>query len=131
VALEHQAFVGAVAAGCATAHRGNGINYAIGWGGGGGPNTWRIYRGKLHVFGGQASRDHFEIDAEKNLELAHRYCNEEVAGSNALLTRWKHLVFRVPHDKTGRELNEQWEALRAAGKLPVMPGAQQVAPAAP
>jgi YHS domain-containing protein len=109
----------------------NGINYAIPWGGGGGPNTWRIYRGKLYVFGGQASRDHFEIDTEKNLELAHKYWNEEVAGSNALITRTKRLIFRVPHYKTGKQLNDEWESLRAAGKLPVMPGAAQVVPAAP
>jgi hypothetical protein len=107
----------------------NGINYAIPWGGGGGPNTWRIYRGKLYVFGGQSSRDHFEIDTEKNLELAHKYWNEEVAGSNAVITRYKRLVFRVPHYKTGKQLNDEWESLRAAGKLPVMPGAAQVVPA--
>jgi YHS domain-containing protein len=107
----------------------NGINYAIPWGGGGAPNTWRIYRGKLYVFGGQASRDHFEIETEKNLELAHKYWTEEVAGSNALLTRWKRLVLRVPHYKTGKELDTEWNALRAAGKLPVMPGAAQVVPA--
>jgi YHS domain-containing protein len=109
----------------------NGINYAIPWGGGGGPNTWRIYRGKLYVFGGQSSRDHFEIDTEKNLELAHKYWNEEVAGSNAVFTRYKRLVFRVPHYKTGKQLDEEWNSLRAAGKLPVMPGAAQVVPAAP
>jgi YHS domain-containing protein len=109
----------------------NGINYAVPWGGGGAENTWRIYRGKLYVFGGQRSRDHFEMDTEKNIELAHRYWNEEVAGSNALLTRWKRLVFRVPHYKTGKQLDEEYEALLAAGKLPVMPGAMQVVPAAP
>lgn len=109
----------------------NGINYAVPWGGGGGPNTWRIYRGKLYVFGGQSSRDHFEIDTEKNLELAHKYWNEEVSGANAAFTRYKRLVFRVPHYKTGKQLNDEWEALRAAGKLPVMPGAAQVVPAGP
>lgn len=109
----------------------NGINYAIPWGGGGAANTWRIYRGQLYVFGGQSSRDHFEIETEKNLELAHRYWNEEVAGSNAVFTRYKRLVFRVPHYKTGKQLNDEWESLRTAGKLPVMPGAAQVVPAAP
>src|SRR5688500_2915894 len=59
----------------------NGINYAVPWGAGGGPDTWRIYRGKLYVFGGQASRDQFEMDTELNLQRAHRYWNEEVAGS--------------------------------------------------
>jgi len=107
----------------------NGINYAIPWGGGGAENTWRIYRGKLYVFGGQSSRDHFEIETEKNLELAHRYWNDEVAGSNALLTRWKRLLLRVPHYKTGKQLDEEWQGLKAAGKLPVMPGGVQVVPA--
>ena len=107
----------------------NGINYAVPWGSGGGPNSWRIYRGKLYVFGGQSSRDQFEIETEKNLERAHKYWNEEVAGSNALLTRWKRLIFRVPHYKTDKELASEWESLRAAGKLPVMPGAAQVVPA--
>ena len=106
----------------------NGINYAVPWGGGGGPDTWRIYRGKLYVFGGQSSRDQFEIDTEKNLELAHRYWNDEVAGSTAVITRYKRLVFRVPHYKTGKQLNDEWESLRAASKLPVMPGAAQVVP---
>jgi YHS domain-containing protein len=103
----------------------NGINYGVPWGGGGGPNTWRIYRGKLYVFGGQGARDHFEMDTERNIELAHRYWRDEVAGSNALLQRWKRLVFRVPHYKTDAALQEEWEARRTAGALPVMPGAPQ------
>jgi YHS domain-containing protein len=107
----------------------NGINYAVPWGSGGGPNTWRIYRGKLYVFGGQASRDQFEMETEVNLERAHRLWNEEVAGSNALLERWKRLIFRVPHYKTDRALREEWEAKLAAKTLPVMPGAPQVVPA--
>lgn len=107
----------------------NGINYAIPWGGGGGPNTWRIYRGKLYVFGGQSSRDHFEMDTERNLELAHKYWNAEVADSTAVIRRYWRLVFRVPHYKTGKELQDEWEAKLAAKTLPVMPGAPQVVPA--
>jgi len=107
----------------------NGINYAVPWGAGGGPNTWRIYRGKLYVFGGQSSRDQFEMDTERNLKLAHQYWNDEVAGSNALVQRIKRLVFRVPHYKTDRELQQEWEAKLAAKTLPVMPGAPQVVPA--
>jgi YHS domain-containing protein len=107
----------------------NGINYAIPWGGGGAANTWRIYRGKLYVFGGQASRDQFELDTEVNLERAHKYWNEEVAGSNAFFTRYKRLVFRVPHYKSGKELQQEYDAKLAAKTLPVMPGAPQVVPA--
>ncbi|MBX3607333.1 MAG: hypothetical protein KF788_18780 [Piscinibacter sp.] len=107
----------------------NGINYAVPWGAGGGPDTWRIYRGKLYVFGGQSSRDHFEMDTERNLELAHRYWNEEVAGSSALWTRIRRLVFRVPHYKTDAQLQQEYAQKLAAGTLPVMPGAPQVVPA--
>lgn len=107
----------------------NGINYAVPWGGGGGSNSWRIYRGKLYVFGGQKARDHFEMDTELNLERANKYWAEEVAGSNALLTRMRRLVFRVPHYKSDRALQEEWEARLAAKTLPVMPGAAQVVPA--
>jgi YHS domain-containing protein len=107
----------------------NGINYAVPWGGGGAPNTWRIYRGKLYVFGGQKARDHFEMETELNLTRAHQYWNDEVAGSNALFTRYKRLVFRVPHYKTDRALQEEYEAKLAAKTLPVMPGAPQVVPA--
>jgi YHS domain-containing protein len=106
----------------------NGINYAVPWGAGGGPNTWRIYRGKLYVFGGQSARDQFEMDTELNLQRAHQYWNDEVAGSNAVVERIKRLVFRVPHYKTDRALKEEWEAKLAAKTLPVMPGAPQVVP---
>lgn len=108
----------------------NGINYAIPWGGGGGPDTWRIYRGRLYVFGGRSSRDHFEMDTELNLRRAHHYWNAEVAGSSAILTRVRRLVFRVPHYKSDAALQAEWEALYRAGRLPVMPGQPQVVPAA-
>ncbi len=107
----------------------NGVNYAIPWGGGGGPNTWRIYKGKLYVFGGQSSRDHFEMDTERNLDLAHQLWNDQVAGSNAVLTRYKRLIFRVPHYRTGKQLQAEYDAKLAAKTLPVMPGAAQMVPA--
>ena len=106
----------------------NGINYAVPWGAGGGPNTWRIYRGKLYVFGGQSSRDDFEMDTEANLALAHRYWNDEVAGSNALFKRYQRLVFRVPHYKSDSALKAEYNAKLAAKTLAVMPGAPQVVP---
>jgi len=109
----------------------NGINYAVPWGGGGGPQSWRIYRGKLYVFGGQSARDHFEMETELNLERAHPYWSSEIAGSNPVLVRYKRLIFRVPHYKTDAALKAEWEGKRAAGTLPVMPGAPQVVPAAP
>jgi hypothetical protein len=107
----------------------NGINYAVPWGAGGGPNTWRIYRGRLYVFGGQSSRDQFEMDTELNLQRAHHYWTDEIAGSSALIVRTKRLIFRVPHYKTDAALQTEWEMKRSAGTLPVMPGQPQVVPA--
>lgn len=106
----------------------NGINYAIPGGGGGGPNTWRIFGGKLYVFGGQHARDHFEMDTERNLELAHYYWDTEIAGSSAALTRVRRMAFRVPHYASDAELQARWESMRDAGTLPVMPGQPQVVP---
>ena len=107
----------------------NGINYAIPGGGGGGPNTWRIYRGKLYVFGGQSARDHFEMETEVNLALAHKYWNESLAGGDARQLRSRFMSERVPHYKTDRALNEEYAAKLAAKILPVMPGMPQVVPA--
>ncbi len=109
----------------------NGINYAIPGGGGGGPNTWRIYRGKLYVFGGQKARDHFEMDTALNLQRADQYWTGEVAGSNPSTQRLKRMVFRVPHYMSDAALQAEWESRLAAGTLPVMPGKPQVVPAAP
>lgn len=109
----------------------NGINYAVPWGAGGGTNTWRIYRGKLYVFGGQSSRDHFEMETELNLQRAHHYWTTEIAGANPLWVRYKRMVLRVPHYQSDAALQADWEARRAAGTLPVMPGGKQVVPAVP
>jgi YHS domain-containing protein len=107
----------------------NGINYAIAGGGGGGPNTWRIYRGKLYVFGGRSARDHFEMDTERNLALAHKYWNEELAGVEASVSRARRLSDRVPHYRSDRSLQDEYDGKLAAKSLPVMPGAEQVVPA--
>ena len=109
----------------------NGINYAIPGGGGGGPNTWRIYRGKLYVFGGQKARDHFEVETELNIQRAHQYWDSEIAGASPSGQRLKRMIFRVPHYKSDAALQADWEARLAAGSLPVMPGKPQVVPAAP
>jgi hypothetical protein len=45
--------------------------------------------------------------------------------------RTKRLVLRVPHYKSDAALQAEWEAKRAAGTLPVMPGGVQVVPAVP
>jgi YHS domain-containing protein len=80
----------------------DGIVYGIPWGGD--ADTWRLDGGKLYIFGGQGSKDAFELDVAKNRALADKYWAEEVAGSNSFIQRSKRLVFRVPHYKSGADL---------------------------
>lgn len=80
----------------------NGIVYGIPWGGD--ADTWKMIDGKLYIFGGQASKDAFELDEKANLALAERYWNEEVKGRNSIFQRTWRLMFKVPHYKSGEAL---------------------------
>jgi YHS domain-containing protein len=88
----------------------NGIVYGIPWGGD--ADMWRIDDGKLYIFGGAASKAAYELDIPKNRALANRYWKEEVAGSNSFFQRSKRLVFRVPHYKSGEELDKDVAAAK-------------------
>ncbi|MDO9202653.1 MAG: YHS domain-containing (seleno)protein [Hydrogenophaga sp.] len=80
----------------------NGVVYGIPWGGD--ADTWKLIDGKLYIFGGQGSKDAFELDEKANLALAEKYWNEEVKGSNSFAQRAKRLVLRVPHYQSGEAL---------------------------
>ena len=90
----------------------NGIVYGIPWGGD--ADTWKMIDGKVYIFGGDSSRKYFLMDEKENLALADRYWKDEIKGSNAFLQRYKRLVLRVPHYKTGKELEESWQKRQAA-----------------
>lgn len=81
----------------------NGMAYGIPWGGD--ADTWLIVDGKLYINGGAASKAAFLLDVPGNILLADKYWREEVQGSNSFVQRAKRLVFRVPHYKSGEELN--------------------------
>jgi YHS domain-containing protein len=80
----------------------NGLVYGIPWGGD--ADSWKLIDGKLYIFGGQGSKDGFELDEKANLALADKYWNEEVKGNNSFVQRAKRMVLRVPHYKNGEEL---------------------------
>jgi YHS domain-containing protein len=80
----------------------NGIVYGIPWGGD--ADSFMMINGKLYMFGGQGSRDGWNIDVPRNLALAEKYWKEEVSTSNSFWQRWKRLVFRVPHYLSGPDL---------------------------
>ena len=85
----------------------NGIVYGIPWGGD--PDTWKLIDGKLYIFGGEASRKYFLMDEKKNMQLADQYWSAEVKGSNGFIQRYYRLAARVPHYKTGAQLETQWQ----------------------
>jgi YHS domain-containing protein len=97
----------------------NGIVYGIPWGGD--ADTWKMTGGKLYIFGGQASKDAFELDEKRNLDLAEKYWKEEVAGNNSFLQRGKRLVLKVPHYQTGEQLAQAVAAAKAARGAPSLP----------
>ena len=81
----------------------NGISFGIPWGGD--ADTWRIFEGKLYIFGGKPSLDAFLLDVPKNLALANKYWSEEISGHNAFFQRTKRTMFsKVPHYKSGEQL---------------------------
>lgn len=81
----------------------NGLAYAIPWGGD--ADTWLIVDGKLYINGGASSKAAFLLDVPGNIVLADKYWREEVQGSNSFVQRAKRMVFRVPHYKSGEELD--------------------------
>lgn len=83
----------------------DGLVYAIPWGGD--ADTWSMVNGKLYIFGGQGSKDAFELNVPRNLELSTKYWNEEVAGNNSFFQRMKRLAFKVPHYKSGSDLAKE------------------------
>lgn len=91
----------------------DGIVYGIPWGGD--ADTWLMRDGKLYIFGGQSSKDAFELDPAANYVLADKYWNEEIKGSNSFYQRTKRLMFKVPHYKSGKELADLVAAKKAKG----------------
>ena len=89
----------------------NGIVYGIPWGGD--ADSWKMIGGKLYIFGGQGSKDGFEVDEVRHLQLAEKYWKEEVSGSNSIWQRTKRLMFKVPHYKSGEEIAKEVAAFKA------------------
>lgn len=89
----------------------NGIAYGIPWGGD--ADTFSMINGKLYIFGGQASKDGFEVDLVGNMAQAEKYWKDEIAGSNSMIQRTKRLVFKVPHYKSGEKIAAEVAAAKA------------------
>ncbi len=91
----------------------NGVAYGIPWGGD--ADTWVIQGGKLYIFGGQASKDGFEVDIPGNMALANKYWSDEIKGNNSFIQRTKRIVFKVPHYKSGEQIAKEVAAKKGKG----------------
>jgi YHS domain-containing protein len=80
----------------------DGILYGIPWGGD--ADTWTMKDGKLYIFGGQSSKDAWELNLHDNYKTADKMWNDEVKGSNSFYQRLKRLAFKVPYYNSGSEL---------------------------
>ena len=91
----------------------NGLVYGIPWGGDG--DTWLMQDGKLYIFGGAGSMAAFKLDVPGNIKLADKYWADEANGSNSFVQRAKRMVFKVPHYKSGEDLDRMVKAAAAKG----------------
>jgi YHS domain-containing protein len=80
----------------------DGILYGIPWGGD--ADTWSMKEGKLYIFGGQASKNAWELNLHDNYATADKMWNSEIKGSNSFYQRLKRLTFKVPYYNSGSEL---------------------------
>ena len=92
----------------------NSMAYGIPWEGE--PVAWKIIDGRLYLFGDAAARRYFTMDEETNVRLAQRYWRDEVEGSVALVQRARRLSLRVPHYKSDKELETEWQARNGAAR---------------
>ena len=89
----------------------NGIVYGIPWGGD--PDTWKMIDGKLYIFGGESSKKYFVMGEKQNIVLADRYWADEIKGNSGFIQRYKRLTLRVPHYKSGAQLEAEWQKKQA------------------
>lgn len=86
----------------------NGTPYAIK--AGGNPANFKIAEGRLFIFGDAKALEFWELDWKKNIERADFYWENEMKDMPWRLQSYKRWVFRVPHYKTGRELQAEIDA---------------------
>jgi YHS domain-containing protein len=79
--------------------------------------TFKIIDGKLYLFESPRARLYFEMDQERNLQMAHQYWDAEVRDAASWrLQAWKRQMIRVPGYKSDTELAAEYE--RRFGRQP-------------
>ena len=87
-----------------------GAAYAVMFGGE--PENFQIINDRLHIYGDAGAMKAWNSSPQKHLEYAEHYWNTEMTGTWYVLQTAKRLIFKVPHYKTGSQVQERL----AAGK---------------
>lgn len=95
----------------------NGVVYGIKLGGE--PLAYRVVDQKVYIFGEHGSRNLWAMDIPKNVALGDKYWKEEAQHTAYRWQNLKRFTFKVPHYKTGKELNEEYQAWLAKGNKPL------------
>ena len=90
---------------------------------GGEVSTFKIYKDKLYIFGGQGAYEAWALNADKNVALADAYWKDGLKDADARLSFYKRLIFRVPHYRGGKDLADEVAARKKAGTFPQIAGA--------
>ena len=90
----------------------NGANYALKTAVG--ADTFKVYKGRLFMFGGPGALRHWEMDPDENIRLADGYWDNEMKDVPNKLQNLKRWVFRVPHYRSDAELEAMWQARQKA-----------------
>ena len=87
----------------------NGAPYSILLGGG--AEAYKIVDNKLYMFSGPDSRKYWEMDQARNIKLGDEYWQSELKDtSSAFVQSYRRILFKVPHYKTGKDLEAEWQA---------------------
>jgi YHS domain-containing protein len=91
----------------------NGAPYSVMLGGA--HDAYKIVDGRLYMFSGPGSLATWAMDERKNIELGDQYWKTEMKDtSSAFVHSWWRVIFaKVPHYKTGKELNAELAARQA------------------
>ncbi|MFM9883112.1 MAG: YHS domain-containing (seleno)protein [Burkholderiales bacterium] len=87
----------------------NGAPYSILLGGS--ADTYKVVDDRLFMFSGPDSKKYWEMDQARNMKLGDEYWASEMKDtSSAFVHSYRRILFKVPHYKTGKELEAEWQA---------------------
>ena len=86
------------------------------------PTAWTIVDGRLFIFGDILGYEQWKLDGASNIRTGDALWAVEAKDAGWRGQTLKRVIFRVPHYRTGPELNARWEAQNPGKKFTYNPG---------